>query len=126
MGTSTRTRTATSTVANPRGNLTVTGSAGNNSPTTINTSRPATKGIGRRVGKKGSIVANGISKPTEKTERKPGRLHSKLTHAAGVASAATLGYIAGNVPGAVAAGTAFHHFHKKSKEKKMQERSVPK
>ena len=88
-----------------------------------------TKKVGRRVGKKGVVIASGKLKPESltKTERKhPARLQSKLTHAAGVGAAATLGYIAGNIPGAVAAGTAFHHFHKKSKENKMHEKNLPK
>ena len=87
------------------------------------------KPIGRTVGKKGIVIACGKLKPESvaKTERKPpARLQSKLTHAAGIASSAALGYIAANTPGALAAGTAFHYFHKKSKENKMQERNVPK
>ena len=96
---------------------------------TIAADYPKTKPVGRRVGKKGIVIASGKLKPESvaKTERKPpARLQSKLTHAAGIGAAATLGYIAGNVPGAVAAGTAFHHFHKKSKENKMYEKSLPK
>jgi hypothetical protein len=87
-----------------------------------------TKGVGKRVGKKGVVIASGIPKPESlgATERKPARLQSKLTHVAGIGAAASLGYIAGNIPGAVAAGTAFHQFHKKSKENKMHEKMLPK
>jgi hypothetical protein len=73
-------------------------------------------------------------RPPRKQLRLPGkaspRLHDKyftkhnLTHAAGIVSAGTLGYIAGNLPGALGAATAFHRFHKKSKEDKMSEKML--
>jgi len=82
-----------------------------------------TKDVGKRIGKKGIVIASGKLKPENlgATERKPARLQSKLTHAAGIGAAASLGYIVGNIP-----GTAFHKLHLKSKENKMHEKMLPK
>lgn len=65
-----------------------------------------------------------VRKRKLKTVKKLPAPRMSLTHGVGIASAATLGYIAGNIPGAVAAGTAFHHFHKKTKENKMHEKML--